>query len=296
MAYVRKRGAPIVVKADGLASGKGVTVAQSVEEAEVAIEAMFAGAFGSAGLEVVIEDVLEGEEASLFAISDGNRVLYFGGAQDHKRVGDGDVGPNTGGMGAYSPAPVLSDEIAELAMDTIMRPAIAGMAKRGIPFRGVLFAGLMIGSDGPQLIEFNVRFGDPETQAILARLDDDLLDFLYAAATGNLLDRTPKFLEKTAVAVVLAAKGYPGKVEKGAPIRGIDAAERNSGVSVLQAGTRRLGDEIVTDGGRVLAVTAVGDEIGQARELAYAALGQIDAPGAFYRKDIGMRAVNRAAR
>lgn len=293
MAYIRERGAPIVIKADGLAAGKGVTVAQSVAEAEAAVDAMFDGVFGSAGLEIVIEDFLEGEEASMFAISDGEHALYFGGAQDHKRVGDGDTGPNTGGMGAYSPAPVLSDEVARLAMQTIVRPAISGMAQRGAPFRGLLFAGLMIGRQGPQLIEFNVRFGDPETQAILARFDDDLLEFLYAAATGKLGEQEPTFSETTAVAIVLAAKGYPGTVEKGVVIRGIDEAERQPAVKILQAGTRRRGDEIVTDGGRVLAVTAVGDDINQARERAYNALRRLDVPGSFYRKDIGMRAVMR---
>jgi phosphoribosylamine---glycine ligase len=294
LAYVRAKGAPIVIKADGLAAGKGVTVAMTLEEAESAVRAMFDGAFGAAGSQIVIEEFLEGEEASLFAISDGHRVLAFGGAQDHKRVGDGDTGPNTGGMGAYSPAPVLSEKVTEQAMNEIVRPAVAGMAKRGAPFRGLLFAGLMIGVQGPKLIEFNVRFGDPETQAILSRFDDDLLEFLYSAAVGRLLDREPRFSPKTALAVVLAARGYPTAVEKGVTISGLKSAESRPGVGIIYAGARRVGEEIVSDGGRVLAVTAIADDILGARNLAYDALREIQLPGGFFRRDIGMRAVKRS--
>jgi len=293
LAYVRAQRAPIVVKADGLAAGKGVVVAMSLAEAEAAIESMFGGAFGAAGSEVVVEEFLEGEEASLFAISDGSRVVAFGGAQDHKRVGDGDTGPNTGGMGAYSPAPVLSDATIEKAMREIVRPTIAGMAARGTPFSGVLFAGLMVGDSGPKLIEFNVRFGDPEAEAVLARLDDDLLEFLHGAATGRLPDREPRFSPDTALTVIVAAKGYPGAVEKGARIRGWERAAEVPGVVVLHAGTKRIGDEIVADGGRVLAVTALGKDVVEARERAYAAIARIDFPGGFFRRDIAARALNR---
>ena len=295
LAYVRERGAPIVIKADGLAAGKGVIVAQTLAEAERAIETMFAGAFGAAGAEIVVEDFLTGEEASLFAISDGERVKMFGGAQDHKRVGDGDTGPNTGGMGAYSPAPVLSAEVAARAMREIVEPTIAGMAKRGAPFRGVLFAGLMIGADGPKLIEFNVRFGDPEAEVILARLDDDLLDFLWGAAQGQLPLREPKFSPETALTVVMAARGYPSAVEKGAEIGGILHAEEVPGVTILHAGTRRDGDKLVVDGGRVLAVTAKGASVKEARERAYAAVDRLDFPGGFCRRDIAARAMNRVS-
>jgi phosphoribosylamine--glycine ligase len=293
-AYVREQGAPIVIKADGLASGKGVTVAASVEEAESALRAIFEGAFGEAGRQVVIEEFLEGEEASLFALSDGEIVVAFGGAQDHKRVGEGDTGPNTGGMGAYSPAPVLDAATVAQAMKEIIRPTIAGMAKRGTPFRGLLFAGLMIGVDGPKLIEFNARFGDPEAQAVLARLDDDLLKYLLAAASGRLEEREPKFLSKTALAVVLAAKGYPGVIEKGGIIQGVEKAALHEGVSVIQAGTRKIDGKLVSDGGRVLAVTAVGEDISDARKMAYEAMADIELLGAFYRRDIGLKAVDRS--
>ena len=229
LAYVREQGAPIVIKADGLAAGKGVIVAKTLAEAERATEAMFSGAFGAAGAEIVVEDFLEGEEASLFAISDGERAVMFGGAQDHKRVGEGDTGPNTGGMGAYSPAPVLTPEIVQRAMREIVEPTIAGMASRQTPFCGVLFAGLMIGADGPKLIEFNARFGDPEAEAILARLDDDVLDFLWGASHGQLPTRAPAFANETALTVIMAARGYPGAVEQGAEIGGPRRGRRGSG-------------------------------------------------------------------
>jgi len=293
LAYVRERGAPIVVKADGLAAGKGVVVAQNLADAEAAIEAMFAGAFGNAGAEVVIEELLEGEEASLFALSDGSRVVMFGGTQDHKRVGDGDTGPNTGGMGAYSPAPVLTVEVAERAMREILKPAVDAMAARGAPFKGVLFAGLMIGADGPKLIEFNVRFGDPEAEVILARLDDDIVEFLWGAATGRLPAREPNFAPDAALAVIVAARGYPGEVERGAEIRGLEDAESVPGVAVLHGGTRRVGAALVADGGRVLAITATGADVSQARDRAYAGADRLVFPGGFFRRDIGARALAR---
>ncbi len=295
LAYVRAHGAPIVVKADGLAAGKGVVVAMTLHEAEGAIESMFAGAFGAAGTEVVVEDYLTGEEISFFALSDGTRATPFASAQDHKRVGDGDTGPNTGGMGAYSPPPIMTPGLSERVMREIVTPTVAGMAERGAPFRGVLFAGLMIGADGPRLIEFNVRFGDPEAEAILARLDDDLLEFMLGCARGALPNRAPRFSDDTALTVVMAARGYPGAVEKGTPIKGLDAAGRLPGVSILHAATRRDGERIVADGGRVLAITALGRDVAEAQSRAYAAVDRLDWPGGFCRRDIGWRAIERQA-
>jgi phosphoribosylamine--glycine ligase len=291
LAYVRAKGAPIVVKADGLAAGKGVVVATTLGEAEQAIQSMFAGAFGGAGAEVVVEDYLDGEELSFFALCDGTRAVPFAGAQDHKRVGDGDRGPNTGGMGAYSPPPLLTPALSEQVMREIVAPTVAGMVKRGAPFRGVLFVGLMVGADGPKLIEFNVRFGDPEIEAILARLDDDLLEFLLGCARGAAPKRAPRFSDQAALTVILAARGYPGAPEKGTPIRGLEAAAREPGVSILHAGTRRDGERLVADGGRVLAVTALGRDVAEAQTRAYAAVDRIDWPGGFCRRDIGWRAV-----
>ena len=292
--YVRDKGAPIVVKADGLAAGKGVVVAMNLAEAEAAINALFDGAFGAAGAEAVIEQFLPGEEASFFALSDGERAIAFGGAQDHKRVGDGDTGPNTGGMGAYSPAPVLTDAIAVRVMREIIEPTVRGMAERGHPFRGVLFAGLMIENGAPKLIEFNVRFGDPEAEVILARLKSDVLEYLWGAATGKLPERAPEFSPYAALTVVMAAKGYPQSPEKGTRIGGLAAAAATPGVSILHAGTRRSGDQILADGGRVLAVTAIGADVRQAQARAYQAVDLIVWPGGFCRRDIGARAFNRA--
>jgi len=291
LAYLRARGAPIVVKADGLAAGKGVVVAMSLAEAEQAVEAMFAGAFGAAGAEVVIEDYLEGEEVSFFALCDGARAVPFASAQDHKRVGDGDTGPNTGGMGAFSPPSLMTPALSARVMREIIEPTVAGMAKRGAPFRGVLFAGLMIGADGPKLIEFNVRFGDPEIEAILARFDGDLLEFLLGSAKGALPARAPRFSDQAALTVVMAARGYPGAYEKGTPIRGLAAAASVPGVAILHAGTRLSGETLVADGGRVLAVTALGHTVAEAQARAYAAVDRIDWPGGFCRRDIGSRAV-----
>ena len=289
--YVRSRGAPIVVKADGLAAGKGVIVATTVAEAEAAIDMIFGGAFGAAGAEVVVEDFLEGEEASFFALCDGNSALAFASAQDHKRVGDGDTGPNTGGMGAYSPAPVMSEAMSARVMREIIAPTMAGMKARGIPFKGVLFAGLMIGPQGPRLIEFNTRFGDPETQVMLPRLEEDLLPLLLAAARGHLPAGPVKLSPATALTVVYAAKGYPDAPERGSEIRGLERAAAMDGVTVYHAGTKLEGTRLLANGGRVLNITARGADVAQAQRLAYAAVDSIDWPGGFCRRDIGWRAL-----
>jgi phosphoribosylamine--glycine ligase len=293
LAYVREQGAPIVVKADGLAAGKGVVVAMTLAEAEAAVKMMFDGAFGAAGAEVVIEAFLDGEEASFFAICDGQRALPFASAQDHKRVGDGDTGPNTGGMGAYSPAPVMTAGVERRVMDEIIAPTMRGMAARGAPFKGVLFAGLMIGPDGPKLIEFNTRFGDPETQVMLPRYQGDLMALMLAAAEGRLPETAAPLSPQTALTVVLAAEGYPDAPRKGGEIRGLDKAEAMAGVTVTHAGTKREGDRLVANGGRVLNVTALGDSVSEARARAYAAVDAIDFPQGFCRRDIGWRAVAR---
>ncbi|MDB5572102.1 MAG: purD [Hyphomicrobiales bacterium] len=292
-AYVAARGAPIVVKADGLAAGKGVIVAMTVEEALDAIDMIFGGAFGSAGAEVVVEDFLEGEEASFFALCDGERALAFASAQDHKRVGEGDTGPNTGGMGAYSPAPVMTPEMVARTMREIIEPTVAGMKARGAPYRGVLFAGLMIGPDGPKLIEFNARFGDPETQVMLPRLDTDLAALLLACAQGALPAEPVRLKPQTALTVVYAAKGYPEAPERGTEIRGLEAAAAMPGVTITHAGTTAEGGRLLANGGRVLNVTAMGEDVAQAQARAYAALAAIDWPGGFYRRDIGWRALQK---
>ncbi len=290
-AYVRQRGAPIVVKADGLAAGKGVIVAMSVEEAQAAIDMIFGGAFGAAGAQVVVEDFLEGEEASFFALCDGTRALAFASAQDHKRVGDGDTGPNTGGMGAYSPAPIMTASMSARVMKEIIEPTMAGMRQRGAPFKGVLFAGLMIGPKGPKLIEFNARFGDPETQVMLARLNEDLLPLLLASAKGALPAGPVKLSAQAALTVVYAAKGYPDAPEKGSEIKGLERAAAMEGVTVFHAGTKLEGKRLLANGGRVLNVTARGDSVAQAQARAYGAVDAIDWPGGFCRRDIGWRAL-----
>jgi phosphoribosylamine--glycine ligase len=290
--YLRQQGAPIVVKADGLAAGKGVVVAMTLEEAEAAVKDMFAGAFGAAGAEVVIEAFLDGEEASFFALCDGDKALAFASAQDHKRVGDGDTGPNTGGMGAYSPAPVVTPEISARVMKEIIEPTVAAMKAEGCPFKGVLFAGLMIGRDGPKLIEFNTRFGDPECQVMLARLQDDLLGLLLACAEGRLPDAV-HLSAKTALTVVLAAQNYPATPKKGGVIEGVEKAERIGGVSVTHAGTKLSHGKLVANGGRVLNVTALADDVAQAQALAYRGVEAIHFPEGFYRRDIGWRAIQR---
>lgn len=292
-AYLAAQPVPIVVKADGLAAGKGVVVAATRAEAEAAIDACFAGAFGAAGAEVVIEDFLDGEEASFFALCDGKTAIALATAQDHKRVGDGDTGPNTGGMGAYSPAPVMTPELVQRTMDEIIRPTVAAMAARGTPFKGVLFAGLMITADGPQLIEYNVRFGDPETQVLMMRLTSDLLAAMIATADGVLDHFDLRWRSDAALTVVLAANGYPGTPEKGTEIRSLEAAGLVAGVQIFHAGTRRDGDRVLADGGRVLNVTALGTTVAEAQARAYEAIARIDWPGGFYRHDIGWRAVLR---
>jgi len=294
-AYVRNAGAPIVVKADGLAAGKGVIVAATVDEALAAIDMIFGGAFGEAGAEVVVEEFLDGEEASFFALCDGEHALAFASAQDHKRVGDGDTGPNTGGMGAYSPAPIMTAAMVSRVMHEIIAPALSGMKARGAPYRGVLFAGLMIGKDGPKLIEFNARFGDPETQVMLPRLEDDIVPLLEACAKGNLAGNLPdaavRLSPKAALTIVYAAKGYPDAPERGSEIRGVEKVSGADGIIIYHAGTKRDGNRLLANGGRVLNVTALGTDVAEAQSKAYAAIKAIDWPGGFYRKDIGWRAI-----
>lgn len=290
-AYIRERGAPIVVKADGLAAGKGVIVAQSTAEAEAAVDDMLGGAFGSAGAEVVIEEFMDGEEASFFVLCDGTDALPVGTAQDHKQVGEGDTGPNTGGMGAYSPAPVLNDSVAARTMEEIIRPTLAEMARRGTPYQGVLYAGLMIENGAPRLVEYNVRFGDPECQALMMRLGAQALDLMQATAEGRLSEAQVNWAGDHAVAVVLAAKGYPGAYEKGSPIAGVDNIVGDSRQMVFHAGTSRTEHGIVSTGGRVLNATARGANLQEARDAAYALVDRIDWRGGMYRRDIGWRAL-----
>lgn len=291
-AYIDKTGAPIVIKADGLAAGKGVTVAMTLDEARAALDSCFDGSFGAAGAEVVIEEFMTGEEASFFCLCDGNTALPFGTAQDHKRVGDGDVGPNTGGMGAYSPAPVMTPEMVERTMREIIQPTMRGMADLGAPFAGILFAGLMITDKGPKLIEYNTRFGDPECQVLMMRLKDDLLVLLNAATDGQLAHTSVRWRDEAALTVVMAARGYPGTPEKGSVIRGVEDAAAD-GVQIFHAGTAINGGALVANGGRVLNVTATGATVGEAQARAYAALDRIDWPDGFCRRDIGWLAVAR---
>jgi phosphoribosylamine--glycine ligase len=295
--FVRDRGAPIVVKADGLAAGKGVTVALSEAEAMAAVDAaMAAEAFGAAGRELVIEEFLEGEEASFFALVDGETALPLVASQDHKRAYDGDEGPNTGGMGAYSPAPVVSDEMARKVMDRIIRPTVAGLKAEGTPYKGVLYAWLMIGPDGePRLIEYNVRFGDPECQVMMMRLKSDFLPALIATSDGVLGNFDLRWYDEAALVVVMAAEGYPGSYRKGTVIRGLAAADGGSeDVQIFHAGTRRGEQgETIAVGGRVLGVAALAPTIAEAQSQAYAAVDRIDWPEGFCRRDIGWRAVRR---
>jgi len=290
-AYIRQQGAPIVVKADGLAAGKGVVVAMSVEEAEAAVDMMFEGGLGAAGASVVIEEFMTGEEVSYFCLVDGDTVLPFGSAQDHKRAFDGDEGPNTGGMGAYSPAPVFTPELEKRALEEIVRPTVRAMKTLGNPFRGVLYAGLMLTPDGPKLVEYNVRFGDPECQVLMMRLKSDLLEILKATADGTLGAVGAEWSPEPAITVVYASRGYPGTFEKGAPIGGIDAANAVEGVKVFQAGTRWDGERLLSWGGRVLNVTAAGPNLAEAQARAYRAIELIDWPEGFFRRDIGWRAL-----
>jgi len=284
---------PVVIKADGIAAGKGVIVAETAAEAEAAVGAMFEGGFGAAGSSVVIEEFLEGEEVSFFALTDGTTIVPFGSAQDHKRVGDGDTGPNTGGMGAYSPASILTPELEARVMDEIVGPTVRALAEQNTPYSGILYAGLMLTKAGPSLIEYNARFGDPECQVLMMRLESDLLELLYAVARGKLADQPPLRLSAdAALAIVIAAKGYPGTPEKGGAIGSLDAASRK-GVKIFHAGTAMEGKRLVANGGRVLNVSATGKTVAAARRAAYAAAKAVDFPGGFYRRDIGWREMAR---
>ncbi|TJZ86241.1 phosphoribosylamine--glycine ligase [Paracoccus hibiscisoli] len=287
--YVTAQGAPIVVKADGLAAGKGVTVAETVEQAHAAIDDIFDGAFGD--MSVVIEEFMDGEEASFFILSDGTDCLAIGTAQDHKRVGDGDTGPNTGGMGAYSPAPVLTQAIQDQVMDRIVRPTIAEMARRGTPFQGVLYAGLMIAEGQARLVEYNVRFGDPECQVLMMRLGGQVLDLLLACAEGRLADTPVTWADDHALTVVMAAQGYPGAYTKGTAIRGLQDLPETSFQMTFHAGTDTKDGTVIATGGRVLACTGRGATLAEAHQRAYALVDAIDWPQGFCRRDIGWRAL-----
>jgi phosphoribosylamine--glycine ligase len=290
-AYVEAQGAPIVVKADGLAAGKGVIVAMTLPEALAALDDMFSGEFGQAGAEVVIEEFMDGEEASFFVLCDGETALPIGTAQDHKRVGEGDTGPNTGGMGAYSPAPVMTDAVTQQALDQIVRPTLAEMARRGTPYQGVLFVGLMIKDGTPRLVEYNCRFGDPECQVLMMRLGAQALDLMLATAEGRLGDISVNWAEDHALTVVLAARGYPGTYEKGSVIKGLENCPEDSFQMVFHAGTTRAEGQITATGGRVLAATARGGTLQEAADRAYAMVDRIDWPEGFCRRDIGWRAL-----
>lgn len=292
-AYVAAQGAPIVIKADGLAAGKGVIMAETLDEANEAIDMMFAGGLGEAGAEVVVEEWMIGEEASFFALCDGTHALALASAQDHKRVGDGDTGPNTGGMGAYSPAPVMTPAMEERVMAEIIRPTLAGMAKRGTPFQGVLFAGLMITAQGPKLIEYNVRFGDPECEVLMPRLKSDIVPALLASCDGVLDNVDLRWRDEAALTVVLAARGYPAKPETGSVIRGVEKAEALDDVLVFHAGTKLKEGELTANGGRVLNVVGLGKSVREAQVRAYEAVDRIDWPEGFCRRDIGWQAVKR---
>ena len=290
-AYLADHPAPIVIKADGLAAGKGVIIALTDAEALEAVDTMFDGSFGAAGEEVVIEEFMDGEEASFFVLCDGENVLPIGTAQDHKRVGDGDTGPNTGGMGAYSPAPVLTDAIAERALDDIIRPCMAEMARRGTPYQGVLYAGLMIKDGAPRLVEYNARFGDPECQVLMMRLGAQAFDLIHAAAEQRLGEMKVNWAEDHAITVVMAANGYPGDYAKGSVIKGLEDLPEDSRNMVFHAGTARADGTFVSAGGRVLNVTARGDTLAEAQARAYEMVEAIDWPGGFFRRDIGWRAL-----
>jgi phosphoribosylamine---glycine ligase len=292
-AYLRSRGAPIVIKADGLAAGKGVVVAQDMAEAEAAIDMMFGGGLGEAGVEVVIEDFLDGEEASFFALCDGETAIPLTTAQDHKRAYDGDQGPNTGGMGAYSPGPNIDETMSRRVMSEIIVPTLHAMKAMGAPYKGVLYAGLMITREGPQLIEYNARFGDPETQVLMLRLMSDLVPALLASRDGMLKSFDLRWYAEPALTVVMAAKGYPGAYARGSVIEGLDAAGAVEGVEIFHAGTKAEGGKIIANGGRVLNVSAIGKTVREAQARAYEAISRIRWPEGFYRRDIGWRAVQR---
>ncbi len=288
-AYIAAHGAPIVVKADGLAAGKGVVVAATVDEANAAVDAALGGRFGAAGAEIVVEEFLAGEEASFFALCDGEHALPLAAAQDHKRVGDGDTGPNTGGMGAYSPAPMVSEAIEGQVMERIVLPTVRAMARDGTPYKGVLYAGLMLTAEGPKLIEYNCRFGDPECQPLMMRLQSDLVPALLATRDGILNRVDLRWYDRSAICVVMAAKGYPDDPQRGTEIGGLEAAGADPDVKIFHAGTKRESNRLLADGGRVLGVTATGTDLTAARERAYRAVDLIDWPGGFCRRDIGRR-------
>ena len=291
-AYIRQQGAPIVVKADGLAAGKGVIVAETVEQALAAARDMLEGnRFGASGSSIVIEEFMDGEEVSLFALSDGEHVLPLVGAQDHKRAFDGDKGPNTGGMGAYSPVPILDQAMFDRSMREIVLPTVKALKDEGMPFKGVLFAGLMIGKSGPRLVEYNCRFGDPETQVLMMRLKSDIVPALIACADGGLRHFDLRWTDETALTVILATKGYPDNYPKGSEIRGLEAASKVPGVQIFHAGTKRDGQRLLANGGRVLNVTAMARTVQEARERAYRAVDLIDWPEGFCRRDIAWRAI-----
>jgi len=289
--YVHEQGAPIVVKADGLAGGKGVIVAMTLDEAINGLKDIFSGAFGKAGAEVVIEEFMEGEEASFFILSDGKNILPIGTAQDHKRVFDGDTGPNTGGMGAYSPAPIMTKDVTSKAISQIIQPTIDEMAKRGIPYQGVLYAGFMIKDGEPKLVEYNVRFGDPECQALMMRLGAQALDAMLACAKGELNNYKLNWADDHALTIVYAAKGYPGTYEKGSNILGLDTISESTNIQVFHAGTKEEENNIIATGGRVLNITARGSSLKEAHRLAYETIEKIQWENGFYRNDIGLRAL-----
>ncbi len=284
---------PLVIKADGLAAGKGVIIAESEKEAVDATLGMFSGQFGDSGKSIVIEEFLDGEEVSFFALSDGENAIEFGYAQDHKRAFDGDKGPNTGGMGTYAPSAIMTESLREQVMQTIILPTVSGMKKEGAPYKGVLFAGLMLTKQGPKLLEYNVRFGDPETQTLMMRFNGDLYQTLLACAAGDLKSADISFAEEAAVCVVMAAKGYPGAYEKGSRILGLDKAAAIDGVKIFHAGTEKKGNDIIATGGRVLGVTALGSTLEAAQVKAYQAVDRIDWPQGFCRRDIGWRALKK---
>ena len=289
--YVHEQGAPIVVKADGLAGGKGVIVAMTLDEAINGLKDIFSGAFGKAGAEVVIEEFMEGEEASFFILSDGKNILPIGTAQDHKRVFDGDTGPNTGGMGAYSPAPIMTKDVTSKAISQIIQPTIDEMAKRGIPYQGVLYAGFMIKDGEPKLVEYNVRFGDPECQVLMMRLGAQALDAMLACAKGELNNYKLNWADDHALTIVYAAKGYPGTYEKGSNILGLDTISESTNIQVFHAGTKEEENNIIATGGRVLNITARGSSLKEAHRLAYETIEKIQWENGFYRNDIGWRAL-----
>lgn len=293
LVYLTSQKVPIVIKADGLSAGKGVVIAATHEEAIRALNACFNGAFGTAGYEVVIEEYLEGEEASFFALCDGKNVVPFGTAQDHKRVGEGDTGSNTGGMGAYSPAPNMTMDMTEWTMRDIIVPTIKAMEDRGTPYRGILFAGLMITTEGPKLIEYNARFGDPETQVLMMRLETDLLKILLATAEGNLKSYNVQWSKDAALTIVYAANGYPGSPLKGTEIKNLSKIQMSQNVQIFHAGTKKSNNLLLADGGRVLNITARGATVSEAQRRAYEVIRDIDWPGGFYRRDIGWRAIAR---